>query len=150
MWLSGTRSATQSARRRLCEHAARGTRNAAQIEEQLSLGEDADGEPTLGKPYTKEVIGAWEMRCIKTEEEVDPCQMYQLMDDGQGAPVAEFSLFRLPAGGKATAGATVVTSHVAVLMLQVGRLWVAGRRGMEIMIGSITGGRRRNCSPVRA
>ena len=81
---------------------------AAEIEEQLSLGEDADKDPELGKPYTKEVIGAWEMRCIKTEEEVDPCQMYQLLDDGQGAPVAEVSLFRLPDGGKVEAGATVV------------------------------------------
>ena len=75
------------------------TGSSTDVQSQLSLGEDADGEPTLGKPYTKEVIGAWEMRCIKTEEDVDPCQMYQLMDDGQGAPVAEFSLFR--DGGKA-------------------------------------------------
>lgn len=84
------------------------TGNATQIEEQLSLGEDADGDPELGKPYTQEVIGAWEMRCIRTEAETDPCQMYQLLDDGQGAPVAEFSLFRLPEGGKAEAGATIV------------------------------------------
>ena len=81
---------------------------ASQIEEKLSMGEDADADPELGKPYTKEVNGAWEMRCIKTEAEEDPCQMYQLMDDGQGAPVAEISLFRLPEGGKAQAGATVV------------------------------------------
>ena len=65
------------------------TGSSTDVQSQLSLGEDADGEPTLGKPYTKEVIGAWEMRCIKTEEEVDPCQMYQLMDDGQGAPPPE-------------------------------------------------------------
>ncbi|MFC6638291.1 invasion associated locus B family protein [Sulfitobacter sp. JBTF-M27] len=81
---------------------------ATQIENQLSLGEDADADPELGKPYTKEVIGAWEMRCIKTDTETDPCQMYQLLDDGQGAPVAEISLFRLPDGGKAKAGATIV------------------------------------------
>ena len=79
-----------------------------QIENQLSLGEDANADPELGKPYTKEVIGSWEMRCIKTEAETDPCQMYQLLDDGQGAPVAEISLFRLPDGGKAKAGATIV------------------------------------------
>lgn len=85
-----------------------GTGNAAQIENQLSLGEDANVDPELGKPYTSEVIGAWEMRCIKTEAEEDPCQMYQLLDDGQGAPVAEVSLFRLPDGGRAKAGATVV------------------------------------------
>lgn len=81
---------------------------AAEIENQLSLGEDADKDPELGKPYTREVIGAWEMRCIKTEQEVDPCQMYQLLDDGQGSPIAEVSLFRLPDGGKAEAGATIV------------------------------------------
>lgn len=81
---------------------------APKVEDQLSLGEDASKSPELGKPYTKEVIGAWELRCIKTETDEDPCQMYQLLDDGQGAPVAEISLFRLPGGGKAEAGATVV------------------------------------------
>ena len=81
---------------------------AAEIESQLSLGQDADADPELGQPYTREVIGTWEMRCIKTEEEQDPCQMYQLLDDGEGNPVSEISLFRLPAGGKAVAGATIV------------------------------------------
>ncbi len=85
------------------------TSSNAEIESQLSLGQDADAADGLGKPYTKEVNGAWELRCLKTETpEQDPCQMYQLMDDGQGAPVAEFSLFRLPGEGKAKAGATVI------------------------------------------
>ena len=48
------------------------TTESPKVEEQLSLGEDASGDPELGKPYTQEVIGAWEMRCIKTEAEVDP------------------------------------------------------------------------------
>lgn len=90
------------------EEAKPQTGNAEEIENQLSLGEDADKDPELGQPYTQEVIGAWEMRCIRTEAETDPCQMYQLLDDGQGAPVAEISLFRLPEGGKAEAGATIV------------------------------------------
>ncbi len=93
--------------------------NAAQIEEQLSLGEDADKDPELGKPYTKKEIGSWEMRCIKTEEEVDPCQMYQLLADGEGAPVAEVSLFRLPGGGQAKAGATVVVPLETALPAQL-------------------------------
>jgi len=87
---------------------AQDTETAPKIEDQLSLGEDADKDPELGQPYTQEVIGAWEIRCIKTESGDDPCQMYQLVDDGQGAPVAEISLFRLPDGGKAEAGATIV------------------------------------------
>lgn len=74
----------------------------------LSLGEDADKDPEMGKPYVSEEIGSWEIRCIKTEEESDPCQMYQLLDDGEGNPVAEVSLFRLPEGGKALAGANIV------------------------------------------
>ena len=78
------------------------------LQDGLSLGEDADKDPDLGKPYTSEVNGAWEMRCIKTEQEVDPCQMYQLVNDADGNPVAEVSLFRLPDGGKAIAGATIV------------------------------------------
>ncbi len=86
-------------------------------EDLLSLGEDADQParadppPVAGNPYTREVIGSWEMRCIKAEEgstEEEPCQMYQLMDDSQGVAVAEVSLFRLPAGGKAIAGATII------------------------------------------
>ncbi|QUJ77687.1 invasion associated locus B family protein [Sulfitobacter albidus] len=92
------------------------------IEDQLSLGEDADAPAGLGEPYTKEVIGSWEMRCIKGEPEnvdAEPCQMYQLMDDGQGAPVAEVSLFRLPSGGKAVAGATIIVPLETALPQQL-------------------------------
>lgn len=91
----------------------------AEISDQLSLGEDANADPELGKPYTAEVIGAWEMRCIKTEEEKDPCQMYQLLDDGEGAPVAEISLFRLPGSGKAEAGATIIVPLETALPRQL-------------------------------
>lgn len=85
------------------------TETAKTIEDQLSLGEDADKDPELGKPFTRETIGAWEMNCIRVAEgEEVPCQMYQLMNDDQGAPVAEVSLFRLPSGGKAVAGATII------------------------------------------
>lgn len=101
------------------EEATPNTGEATAIEDQLSLGENADGTPEVGKPYTKEVVGAWEMRCIKDEEGNEPCQMYQLLDDGQGAPVAEFSLFRLPEGGKAAAGATIVVPLETALPQQL-------------------------------
>ncbi|MGJ8545501.1 MAG: invasion associated locus B family protein [Sulfitobacter sp.] len=81
------------------------------VEEKLEFGEDASGEPQIGQPYTRENFDEWELRCIKGEEgaEADePCQMYQLLDDGEGVPVAEVSLFRLPGSGKAEAGATIV------------------------------------------
>lgn len=89
------------------------------VEDQLSLGEDADANPEVGKPYAKETNGAWELRCIKLEDGTDPCQMYQLMDDGQGAPVAEVSLFRLPEGGKAVAGATIIVPLETALPQQL-------------------------------
>ena len=92
---------------------------ASGVEAQLSMGDDGEAATDLGKPYTKEEVGSWEIRCIKTEEDVDPCQMYQLLDDGQGAPVAEFSLFRLPEGGKAQAGATVVVPLETSLQSQL-------------------------------
>lgn len=85
----------------------------------LSLGEDA-----IGESYTRAVNGAWQMQCLRTENpEQDPCQMYQLIEDSDGTPVAEFSLFRLPEGGQATAGATIVvpleTQLTAQLTIQV-------------------------------
>lgn len=79
------------------------------VDSQLALGEDAEQPAGVGAPYTKEVVGDWELRCLKTETpDEDPCQLYQLLDDGEGAPVAEVSLFRLPDGGQAKAGATVI------------------------------------------
>ncbi|MBY5932514.1 invasion associated locus B family protein [Tateyamaria omphalii] len=78
------------------------------IEDQLSLGEDASA-PQVGQTYTAETIGDWELRCIKAEEgQEEPCQMYQLMQDEEGTPVAEISIFRLPEGGRAVAGATII------------------------------------------
>ena len=78
------------------------------IEDQLSLGEPANTEPQVGQTYIQEKNGDWEMRCIRTEEGEDPCQMYQLMTDSEGTPVAEISIFRLPEGGRAVAGATII------------------------------------------
>lgn len=90
------------------------------VDSQLSLGEDVETTPIVGQPFTKGISGDWEMRCIKAEEgQEDPCQMYQLMDDGEGTPVAEFSLFRLPEGGKAVAGATVVVPLETSLQQQL-------------------------------
>lgn len=93
------------------------------IEDQLSLGEDADATPTVGQTYVDETIGDWQMRCVKTEDGNDPCQMYQLMSDSEGTPVAEISIFRLPEGGRAMAGATIIvpleTSLPQQLTIQV-------------------------------
>lgn len=72
----------------------------------LSLGETGD---ELGTTYVKEAHGDWELRCVRTGEENDPCQLYQLLKDGEGNSVAEISLFGLPEGQEAAAGATIIT-----------------------------------------
>lgn len=93
------------------------------IEDQLSLGEPANTEPQVGQTYIQEKNGDWEMRCIRAEDGDDPCQMYQLMTDSEGTPVAEISIFRLPEGGRAVAGATIIvpleTSLPEQLTMQV-------------------------------
>ncbi len=48
----------------------------------------------------------WELRCSADET---TCFLYQLALNSAGAPVAEFSLLKLPEGQKAEAGVTVVT-----------------------------------------
>lgn len=72
----------------------------------LSMGAaPADG---IGSTYVKESFNAWELRCVRTESGIDPCQLYQLLKDGSGNSVAEVGLFTLPEGGEAAAGATVI------------------------------------------
>lgn len=82
----------------------------------LSMGTDPDEPPApktqaeaaVGETYLAETLDQWQKRCIKTEDGSDPCQLYQLLKDGQGTSVAEFTIFPLPAGGQAAAGATVI------------------------------------------
>ncbi len=63
---------------------------------------------TLGQVYTASVNAPWETRCTKTDRDTDPCQLFQLLRDEQGGPVAEVNLFGVPAGGEAAAGAAFV------------------------------------------
>src|SRR6056297_5844 len=72
--------------------------------EALDMGQQVQEDPT----YIKEEYGDWQMKCFRSEAEEDPCQMYQLLREDAGNPVAEFSLFRLPEGSQAVAGATIV------------------------------------------
>ena len=58
--------------------------------------------------YLLKSIDAWQLRCVKAADGSDPCQLYQLLKDAEGNSVAEFSLFSLPDGGQAAAGATVI------------------------------------------
>lgn len=65
------------------------------------------------RTYVKASNGAWEVQCLRLPEGTqgeDPCQMYQLLRDQQGASVAEISIFRLatPGPNGVVAGGTFV------------------------------------------
>lgn len=82
----------------------------------LSMGTTADGAPALktkdtaqlGELYLAGTFEAWDLRCVKAAEGRDPCRLYQLLSSAEGNPTAEVSLFNLPAGGQAVAGAAVL------------------------------------------
>ncbi|MEI4470074.1 invasion associated locus B family protein [Frigidibacter sp. MR17.24] len=80
---------------------------------------DAPAEDAPGSTYIAATHGDWQQRCVHTEDGTDPCQLFQLLKDGQGNSVAEFSLFGLPPGQQAVAGATIMTPLETLLTEQV-------------------------------
>lgn len=89
------------------------------VDPTLSMGQD-DGKDKVGSAYAKDQYGDWEMRCVHAPEgQKDPCQLYQLLDDGQGNSVAEISVFSMPEGQQAAAGATIVTPLETLLTQQL-------------------------------
>ncbi|MDU9003283.1 invasion associated locus B family protein [Sedimentitalea todarodis] len=86
---------------------------------QLDLGQAVTEGPKLGERYSKEKIGDWDLACIRTEAETDPCSLLQVMRDDTGNPVAEISLFRIENGGQAAAGATILVPLETLLPAQL-------------------------------
>jgi len=85
----------------------------------LNLGEDTS-TPQIGQTYIREIEQDWEIQCMRIENgENEPCQMYQLLQNEAGNPVAEVSLFKLPQGGQAVAGATVIVPLETALQAQL-------------------------------
>lgn len=105
--------------------AAAGTEDGApNPAEGLSMGEDVSDEaPSTGPAgtYVAEVHGDWERRCVRAEAEggAEICQLYQLLQDQSGNPVAEISFFALPDGAQAEAGATIITPLETFLPRQI-------------------------------
>lgn len=101
----------------------------AQTEDGFNLGEpvDENGDPVqpepqgpqVGEQYLQEVFNDWAIRCLKTEDGSDPCQMYQLLSDGDGNDVSEIAIVSLPASGQAVAGATIVVPLETLLTEQI-------------------------------
>lgn len=86
----------------------------------LALGEEVPSDDDrIGATYIREEHGDWEVRCVRAAEGSDPCQLYQLLDDQDGNAVAEISIFGLPEGQQAAAGATVITPLETLLTAQL-------------------------------
>lgn len=87
----------------------------SEADQQLSLGEEAAPEA-----YTKETFGEWQLQCLRIAgQEEEPCQLFQQLQDDQGTNVAEITLFKLPNGGKAIAGANVLVPLETLLSAQL-------------------------------
>lgn len=77
----------------------------------------ADG---VGEPYVAETFDAWQLRCIRTEDGSDPCQLYQLLKEKDSdKPISEISLVALADDGEAVAGATIITPLETLLTQQL-------------------------------
>ncbi|GAA6192465.1 invasion associated locus B family protein [Phaeobacter sp. NW0010-22] len=95
------------------------TEDAKPVEEVLDLGQPVAEGPALGQRYSKETFGSWDLACVKTEAETDPCSLLQVLTDSADNPMAEFSLFRLESGQAAVAGATIVVPLETLLPAQL-------------------------------
>lgn len=100
---------------------------AAAPAEELNMGTEVGAPPAMktkdeavvGEAYLAANFELWEQRCEKTEDGKDPCQLFQLLKDADGNSVAEFSIFALPDGGKAAAGATIVAPLETLLTANI-------------------------------
>lgn len=93
--------------------------NAQDTTTDLALGQDVVDGGVVGEIYTREEFGDWDMRCVRKKDGKDPCQLYQLLLDGDGNSVAEISLFQLLGGGAAVAGATIIAPLETLLTEQL-------------------------------
>ncbi len=66
------------------------------------------GEPQVGSYYARETHGDWQLRCIKSPNGTDPCELFQLLRDGNQNPVAEAAL--IPINGDQVAAGLTLTA----------------------------------------
>ena len=91
----------------------------AQQSEGESAAPPADAQ-TQPEMYVAAEHGDWVMRCLRTDQPFDPCQLYQLMSDEEGNPVSEITLFLLEENPRAVLGATIGTPLETLLNRQIG------------------------------
>lgn len=78
--------------------------------EPLVLPDRTEVEP--GEPYVAEIFRDWQIRCIRSDNDdvPDRCEMFQLLEEENGNPVAEFRIAAaLVEDGETVANATILT-----------------------------------------
>ncbi|WP_039018004.1 invasion associated locus B family protein [Halocynthiibacter namhaensis] len=66
------------------------------------------GTPQAQEVYSREKTGDWDLRCVRAATiEEEPCQLNVTLLNPEGNPVAELTMFRLPEGSQAVAGALI-------------------------------------------
>ena len=75
----------------------------------LSLGKPLETMRKPGEIYLAGNKGDWNVRCIAGNPgETDRCEMQQLLLLNKDTPIADISIFKLPAGGQAIAAANIM------------------------------------------
>jgi invasion protein IalB len=87
--------------------------------EEFSTGEVVESTAAMGEYYVKGTYGDWTLRCLKTEQPQDLCQLFQLMHTPDGVPVAEYNLNPIQSDGRVVAGANVITPLETLLTQQL-------------------------------
>lgn len=87
-------------------------------------------EPEIGQPYLGSNEQDWDVVCVKTDQEVDPCEMRQLILDQNKDPMIEITLERLSGQQGAAAGATVIVPLETILTVPL-VLSVDGGKGKQ-------------------
>jgi len=85
----------------------------------LDMGTPVADPGGIGQPYIRQVFGDWSLRCLRAAEGPEPCELYQLLRNADGVAVAEISMFPLPPGGQAAAGANIVAPLETLLTEQL-------------------------------
>ncbi|SEM00179.1 Invasion protein IalB, involved in pathogenesis [Roseovarius tolerans] len=87
----------------------------------LAQGLDTGREVQEDGSYIKESFDDWQLKCFRNQTEDTPelCQMYQLLTESEGNPVAEFSLYKLGNAGNVVAGATLAVPLGTLLSEEV-------------------------------
>ncbi|CUH62818.1 Invasion protein B, involved in pathogenesis [Thalassovita gelatinovora] len=80
----------------------------------LSLGEEVAVEP-----YIREASGDWNLECLRTGTDEEPCQLMQELNGEDGTPIATVRMFRLKNGGEAEAGAMIAVPLETLLTAQL-------------------------------